>query len=326
MGLGLGQRAQPGFCAGLEAGHDHPGRRGPLTHARDRLIRSFHQRQGALERVGHRLRHHRVAGEITDQPDGLILQIDRPAQPVEPLVERVQQRELVRHEPPAALCQGSGQGALARAGRRRQHDGTPPPLQHGRVVDDVLVSVGGHRPVQSPLDHVEGLGGRQRGERREAVGREPCLAFACEAMPERVDAAVVTHGEMEVDELVVLAELKVSVEQQQVAGDAWNVRLQTDNEWGQAQGQPGAAQALAQLPFTEGGQASAHACAATRSRRASCSSLALSRSAAACSSSCAKASRSSATSSSSDQARDRSRSISSRPRASMRWVLPLAAS
>ena len=110
--------------------------------------------------------------ERANDLDRLVLQADRSRQRDDVAVLRIEQRQLVRQQTPAAERKRSAQGALARPGRGRQEQGFAASLEDGRVNNQELMAVAGDAPVESPLEHRKPLISRQRRKARFVVDAE----------------------------------------------------------------------------------------------------------------------------------------------------------
>ena len=110
--------------------------------------------------------------ERANDLDRLVFQTDRSRQRDDVAVLRIEQRQLVRQQTPAAERKRSAQGALARPGRGRQEQGFAAALEDSRGNNEVLMAVAGDAPVESPFEHRKPLISRQRRKARFAVDAE----------------------------------------------------------------------------------------------------------------------------------------------------------
>jgi hypothetical protein len=137
--------------------------------------------------------------------EGTILQID--------------QSQFIRQQSPAIACERRAQGALARAWRSWENEGTSVPLENRSVQDQVLMRMTRHAPVQSPLEHGNRLIGRERLERNPVVVLEQDLRPPpATQSPGRRDADV------EIDECFRLPQRLLRVQQGNVVGDVGDIR------------------------------------------------------------------------------------------------------
>src|SRR5258705_3201501 len=138
----------------------------------DAFRRRLHVGDRALDGIVHRRAERRIGSKPPDRIDRRVFQADRTRQWDDVTGGKLEQCELVGHQPPATGDQSGTQGALARSGWPRKYERGAVSLYRRRMNNQILVAVAADAPVESPFQHRERLVGRKWQKRSRAIELE----------------------------------------------------------------------------------------------------------------------------------------------------------